>query len=73
MYRQTDTFEIEAEDGTRFRVYEFVEILNPSVTGDLESTVDGLKRLLTSEGHHVTRFSETDFEIVGLGIKATRA
>ena len=34
MARQTDSFEIEAEDGTRFRVYEYTETIPAGTFGN---------------------------------------
>ena len=72
MDRQTDSFEINAEDGTRHRVYESVEILDAATMGDPGATTEGLKRLKTSDGYHVNKISENGFEIVELNLKATR-
>ncbi len=73
MQRQTDAFEIEDEQGTRYRVYEYVDIPRKAGTGaEPESKDEGPRLYQTSEGHRVNRLSADEFEIVELGIVAIR-
>ena len=73
MQRQTDSFQIEDEQGTRYRVYEYVDIPRTGGTGaETESRDEGVRLYQTSEGYHVTRLSADEFQIVELGINAIR-
>ena len=68
MWRRTGTvIRATSSDGRPFRFIEEVEILDDGSQENPRAEIEGLRRLTTSDGHHVNRISENEFEILGAG------
>jgi len=68
MWRQTGvSFRARSSDGRSFTVTETIQTLDAGSYDDPRATVEGQKRLTTTEGHHVNRISDVEFEVLGAG------
>lgn len=63
---KTDEFDTESEDGRRFHIIIYTEMLDSSSKNGLGAT-PGRKRICTSDGYHCNLIDDNTFEIVNLG------
>jgi hypothetical protein len=67
--RHTGQYTAEDAQGRRYQIVEYTEFHHVSTFGNLDQWVEGLKDYRLSDGSHVNRDSETEFEIVASGVK----
>ena len=72
MKRKTDEFEAHSEDGRRFFVTIYTDVINAGTLTDPNATIDGLKSARTSEGYHCNFIDQNTWEIVELGLRIRR-
>lgn len=70
--RLTGQFTAESEDGRRFDLSIYTEILDAGTLQNPGATLAGAKSILTSEGHHVNRIDDLNYEIVELGLRVKK-
>ena len=69
-----DEFDAVAEDGRRYRLQVYKEILDTGALHDPTATcLPGFKRVCTSDGMDCSRINDDTFEIVSLGLIVKRA
>ena len=69
MWRRTGTvIHAKSADGRQFRLIDEVQILDDGSQENPQAEIEGLRRLTTSDGHHVNRISENEFDILGAGV-----
>jgi len=67
----TDEFDAESEDGRRFHILIYTEMLDAS-SKTSAGYKPGRKRICTSDGHHCNHIDDDMFEIVALCLKVKR-
>jgi len=65
MEKLVSSFTIKSDKGEVFTVYEYVAIISTASFDDPHGTIEGLRRLQTTNGFPVNRLSESEFEILG--------
>jgi hypothetical protein len=60
-------FRARAVDGREFRLVEEVEILDDRSFDNPRAKTEGLRRLTTTERHHVNRINDNEFDVLGAG------
>lgn len=71
MEKLTLTFTAQSEDGREFTIHQFINFIEAGTMDDPNAVVEGLKRLVTSEGDSVNRIEKGKYEIVQGGIVLT--
>ena len=67
-----DRFTAQSNDGRQHELLVYQEVLDASSMGNPQATVEGLKTIVTSQGHDVTRIDDLNYEIVELRTRVKR-
>jgi len=70
--RLTEQFTAKSEDGRQFDLLVYTDILDSGTFQNPAATVEGIKTILTSEGYHVNRVDDLNYEIVELGLNVKK-
>ena len=70
--RLTEQFMAKSEDGRQFNLLVYTDILDRSTFQNPTATVEGIKTIQTSEGYHVNRIDDLNYEIVELGLNVKK-
>ncbi len=68
----TARFAAESQDGQRFEILVYADVLDASSRRNPGAEVEGLKTAVTSEGYHVNRIDDMSWEIVELHLRVSR-
>jgi hypothetical protein len=63
----TGSFTAVGDDGSPVMVDIFTEIVDVGTFGNPDAEMEGLKRLLTADGHHVNRLDKGKYQVVNTG------
>ena len=70
----TDEFDAVADDGRRYRLQVYTEILDAGASNDPTATcMPGFRRVCTSDGMDCNKVDDDTFEIISLGLTVRRA
>ena len=70
--RLTGQFTAKSDDGRQFDLLVYTDILDVGTPQNPNATVEGLKTILTTEGHHVNRIDDLNYEIVELELRVKK-
>ena len=66
--KKTNEFITKTPDGKKIIIYEFTDYLNAGSFNNHYSKVEGLKSYFTTDGNHVNRINENEYQIVETGV-----
>lgn len=70
-YRETERFQIRAEDGSKYEAIEITTFLHVYSHSGC-SIIPSLKRLQTADGYHINFDGQQEYTIIELGLRAKR-
>ncbi len=70
--RLTEQFTAKSEDGRQFDLLVYTDILDVGTSQNPNATLEGIKTILTSDGYHVNRIDDLNYEIVELGLRVKK-
>jgi hypothetical protein len=68
---KTGEFDAESEDGQRFHIFTYIDMIDAS-SKDGAGSIPGRKRICTSDGHNCTQIDDDTFEIDAFGLQLKR-
>ena len=68
MKKQTGSFRAIGNDGRQYTVYIYTDFNDAGTFEDPNAVVQGLKELRTSDGMHINRRQQGEYEIVQTGV-----
>jgi hypothetical protein len=69
MEKRTGEFAAHTEDGREYTIFVFTNFIDAGTRDDPNAVVEGLKRLVTSDGDDVNRLEKGKYKVVSGGIE----